>query len=120
MIIGVPREIFPGERRIALVPSVIPNLAKAGFEVRMEAGAGSGAGYADADYAAKGAKVIADRSEVFRSADVLVQVLCYGSDDKAGADDLPLLRRGGVFFGGPSAPGWLRTLSVGGPPGGSA
>jgi len=110
MIIGVPREIFPGERRIALVPSVIPNLAKAGFEVRMEAGAGSGAGYADADYAAKGAKVIADRSEVFRSADVLVQVLCYGSDDKAGADDLPLLRRGQILVGFLRPLGSLDTL----------
>jgi len=110
MIIGVPREIFPGERRIALVPSVIPNLAKAGFEVRMEAGAGSGAGYADADYAAKGAKVIADRSEVFRSADVLVQVLCYGSDDKAGAGDLPLLRRGQILVGFLRPLGSLDTL----------
>ena len=35
MIIGVPREVFPGERRVALAPAVIPNLAKAGFEVRI-------------------------------------------------------------------------------------
>jgi H+-translocating NAD(P) transhydrogenase subunit alpha len=99
MIIGVPREIFPGERRVALAPAVIPNLAKVGFEVRIETGAGSGAGYPDADYAAKGAKIIAERSEVFRSADVVAQVLCYGSDDKAGAGDLPLLRRGQILVG---------------------
>ena len=99
MIIGVPREVFPGERRVALAPAVIPNLAKAGFEVRIEAGAGAGAGYLDADYAAKGAKIIAERSEVFRSADVVAQVLCYGSDDKAGKGDLPLLRRGQILVG---------------------
>ena len=99
MIIGVPKESFPGERRVALVPAVIPNLAKAGFEVVIEAGAGLGAGYPDADYAAKGAKIVAERGEVFKSADVVVQVLCYGSDDKTGAADLPLLRRGQILVG---------------------
>ena len=44
MIIGVPKENFPGERRVSLVPMVIPNLTKAGFEVCIEAGAGVGAG----------------------------------------------------------------------------
>ena len=48
MIVGVPREIFPGERRVALVPAVIPSLAKAGLEVVVEAGAGVEAGYLDA------------------------------------------------------------------------
>ena len=110
MIIGVPREVFPGERRVALAPAVIPNLAKAGFEVRIEAGAGAGAGYLDADYAAKGAKIVAPRSEVFRSADVVAQVLCYGSDDKAGAADLPLLRRGQILVGFLRPLGSLDTL----------
>src|ERR1700682_4560862 len=99
MIIGVPTEKFPGERRVALVPAVIPTLTKAGFEVAVEAGAGSCAGYPDADYASKGAKIIADRAEVFRLADIVVQVLCYGSDDRAGAADLPRLRQGQVLAG---------------------
>src|SRR5713226_9611380 len=99
MIIGVPKESFPGERRVALVPAVIPNLAKAGFEVVVEAGAGAGASYPDSDYTAKGAKIAAERSGVFNSADVIVQVLCYGSDDKAGARDLPQLRRGQILVG---------------------
>ncbi len=50
MVIGVPRETFPGERRVALVPAVIPTLKKAGFEVVVEAGAGVSAGYPDAEY----------------------------------------------------------------------
>ena len=110
MIIGVPREVFPGERRVALAPAVIPNLAKAGFEVHIEAGAGAGAGYLDADYAAKGAKIVAQRSEVFGAADVVAQVLCYGSDDKAGAGDLPLLRRGQILVGFLRPLGSLDTL----------
>ena len=59
MIVGVPRETYPGERRVALVPIVIPNLAKSGIEVVIEAGAGVAAGFPDAEYAAKGAKVLA-------------------------------------------------------------
>src|SRR3989454_6007264 len=99
MIVGVPRETFPGERRVALVPAVIPNLSKAGFEVVMEAGAGAAAGYPDADYTAKGAKIASDRAEVFRAADIVVQILCYGSNDKTGKADVPLFRRGQVLIG---------------------
>ena len=57
MIVGVPRESYPGERRVALVPMVVPSLVKAGFEVVIEAGAGVEAGYPDADYVEKGAKI---------------------------------------------------------------
>src|SRR5215472_2345105 len=99
MIVGVPRESFPGERRVALVPVVVPNLTKAGFEVLVEAGAGVGAGYPDAEYVSKGAKVVASRAEVFRSADIVVQVLCYGSNDKTGKTDVPLYRTGQVLIG---------------------
>ncbi|HUC54155.1 MAG TPA: Re/Si-specific NAD(P)(+) transhydrogenase subunit alpha [Candidatus Cybelea sp.] len=99
MIVGVPRESFPGERRVSLVPAAIPNLTKAGLEVVVEAGAGIGAGYPDADYAAKGAKIVATRAEVFRAADIVVQVLCYGSNDKTGEADVPLFRRGQVLIG---------------------
>jgi len=99
MIVGVPRESFPGERRVSLVPAAIPNLTKAGLEVVVEAGAGIGAGYPDADYAAKGAKIVAARAEVFRAADIVVQVLCYGSNDKTGEADVPLFRRGQVLIG---------------------
>jgi NAD(P) transhydrogenase subunit alpha len=99
MIVGVPRESFPGERRVALVPATIPNLIKAGLEVLVETGAGAAAGYPDADYAAKGAKIAADRAEVFRAADIVVQILCYGSNDKTGKADVPLFRKGQVLIG---------------------
>ena len=99
MIIGVPRESFPGERRVALVPAVIPNLAKAGLEVAIEANAGLEAGYPDADYVAKGAKILPSRAEVFRAADIITQVLCYGSNDRTGKADLPLFHRDQVLVG---------------------
>ena len=90
MIVGVPKESFPGERRVALVPLVVPNLAKAGMEVVIEKGAE--AGYPDAAYAEKGAKILPDRAAVFAQADIVTQVLCYGSNDRTGKADIPLLR----------------------------
>jgi NAD(P) transhydrogenase subunit alpha len=99
MIIGVPRESYPGERRVALVPSVLANLKKAGLDVVVEQSAGLEAGYPDAEYTAKGAKVAADRAEVFRTADIIVQVLCYGSNDKTGKVDVPLYRPGQLLIG---------------------
>lgn len=99
MIVGVPKESYPGERRVALVPAVIPVLAKAGIEVVIETRAGVSAGYSDLAYVEKGGKILADRAAVFAAADIIVQVLCYGSNDETGAADLPLLRRGQSLIG---------------------
>src|SRR6202140_854763 len=98
-MIGVPKESYPGERRVALVPMVVPNLVKAGFEVALEKGAGVEAGYPDALYVEKGAKILPDRAALFANADIVVQVLCYGSNDITGKADLPLMRRGQVLIG---------------------
>jgi NAD(P) transhydrogenase subunit alpha len=114
VIIGVPKENYPGERRVGLVPVVIPTLAKAGMEVVVEAGAGLAAGYPDAQFAEKGAKIAASRAEVFACADVLVQVLCYGSNDRTGDADLPLFKRGQTVMGflrPLGAPGVLQKLA---------
>jgi NAD(P) transhydrogenase subunit alpha len=110
MIIGVPKESFPGERRVALVPSVLANLRKTGFEVVIEAGAGAAAGYPDADYAAKNAKVVSSRAEVFEAADIVAQVLCYGANDRTGQDDLPLMRKGQYLVGFLRSLGNLKTV----------
>jgi NAD(P) transhydrogenase subunit alpha len=99
MTVGVPRESYPGERRVALVPSVVANLKKVGLDVVVEQNAGLEAGYPDAEYTAKGAKVAPDRAEVFRTADIIVQVLCYGSNDKTGKADVPLYRPDQLLIG---------------------
>ncbi len=99
MIVGVPKETYPGELRVALVPAVIPNVTKAGMEVIIETGAGEQAGYPDAAYVEKGAKIVPDRATVFRSADAVLQVLCYGSNDVNGKDDLPLYKSGQALIG---------------------
>lgn len=99
MIVGVPKESYPGERRVALVPGVLASLAKAGLQVMVEAGAGESAGYPDGEYTEKGAKVVTSRAEIFAASDIIVQVLCYGSNDKTGRADLPLLRNGQALVG---------------------
>jgi len=99
VIVGVPKESFPGEQRVALVPLVIPNLAKAGLEVVVEAGAGVAAGFPDESFVEKGAKIVGSRAEVFSKSDIIVQVLCYGSNDRTGKADLPFCRRDQVLIG---------------------
>jgi NAD(P) transhydrogenase subunit alpha len=99
VIVGVPKEIFPGERRVSLVPMVVPNLKKAGMDVIVQAGAGFESGYRDSDYTEKGAAIVPDRASVFAKADVVTQVLACGSNDRNGREDLPLFRRGQVIIG---------------------
>ena len=90
---------MPGERRVALVPASIPALIKAKSEVIVEAGAGTAAGYPDAAYTEKGAKLVPTRAEVFGAADIVIQVLCHGANDRTGREDLPLMRSGQVLIG---------------------
>jgi NAD(P) transhydrogenase subunit alpha len=78
---------------------VVPSLIKAGFEIHVEAGAGVEAGYPDAAYIEKGAKIAPDRAAVFAAADIVVQILCYGSNEITGQADIPLLRKGQVLVG---------------------
>lgn len=99
MIVGIPKESYPGERRVALVPKVLPSLIKAGFEVIIEAGAGLEAGYTDTQYVEQGAKVVPDRAAVFGNAQIVVQVLCPGANDLTGKGDLALLRKEQVLIG---------------------
>ncbi len=106
MIIGVPKESFPGEQRVALVPAVLPGLTQAGCEVLVEAGAGAAAFYPDAAYVEKGARIAASRREVFAASDVVLQVLAHGANDRTGRADLGLLRPDQVLIG------FLRPLGV--------
>ncbi|MHC4236571.1 MAG: NAD(P) transhydrogenase subunit alpha, partial [Planctomycetota bacterium] len=80
-------------------PDVVPSLAKKGLEVLIEAGAGFQAGFTDAVYEAKEARIGADRSEVFSAAAVLLQVRSLGANPEAGQADLELLRKDQTVVG---------------------
>ena len=99
MVVGIPAETFPGERRVATVPGVLPALTKAGLDVLVEPGAGAPAGFPDADYVEKGASVATDRAHLFATADVVLQVRALGANPDAGRADLELIRPGQVVIG---------------------
>ena len=99
MIVGVSRESCPGERRVALTPGVLPSLTKAGFEIVLESGAGESAGFADRAYTDKGGRIVGSRDEVFKAADVILQVRAHGSNPATGTADLAGMRRGQVVIG---------------------
>ncbi|NOY30664.1 MAG: NAD(P)(+) transhydrogenase (Re/Si-specific) subunit alpha, partial [Planctomycetes bacterium] len=99
MNIAVVKETYPGERRVALVPAVFPALAKAGWNVLLESGAGESAGFADADYQSAGATIVQNRGAAFGQADVVLQVRCLGANPEAGRADLELLKPGQVVIG---------------------
>ena len=80
MIVGVTTESAPGEQRVALVPSVIPSLAKAGVDVLVQSGAGVAAGFPDDAYTEQGALIAANRDEVIGAADVIARVRAPGAD----------------------------------------
>ena len=91
MIVGVLRESFPGERRVALIPALLPALIKARAEVLVEFGAGADAGFPDAEYEAKGARMAA-RPEVLSRADVILMVRTPGANPAGGTQDISALK----------------------------
>jgi NAD(P) transhydrogenase subunit alpha len=98
MKVGVLKETFPGERRVALVPGAVPQLTKAGLEVLIEAGAGLAAGFPDARYSERGAQVVGERAAAL-AADIIVQVRSLGANPEQGRADLPHLKAGQVVIG---------------------
>ena len=99
MIIGVPKEICPGEQRVALTPAnVSALLKKQGVEIIIERGAGDIAGYPDSAFEAAGAKLV-DRDEIFASAQVVLQVQTPGSNTRNGSEDLDKLKQGQIVIG---------------------
>jgi H+-translocating NAD(P) transhydrogenase subunit alpha len=95
---GVPRESFPGERRVAITPRHCETLAKSAIHVVVEPAAGVEAGFPDAEYTARGA-LLANRDEVFQSSDIIAQVRCLGANPEAGRADLARLKPAQVLIG---------------------
>ena len=79
MRVGIPREIFPGETRVAVIPAGVAGLAKAGLQVAIESGAGAAAGFPDAAYQEQGAELV-DRAALFSQADILLTVRAASLD----------------------------------------
>jgi len=92
MLIGVPKETWPGERRAALVPQGVKKLISAGFEVSVESELGVPSGFTDDAYAEAGAKVVTDRAALLQNSDMVLRVR------KPAADEVGQLKAGGVHI----------------------
>ena len=115
MIAGVITETLAGERRVALVPSVVPALAKIGVSVLVQQGAGAAAGFTDAAFAEKGAEIVPSASDVVAKADLLLRVRMSPEGTEAGRQDLALLRPGLAviaFLDPLNEPGLARSLAA--------
>ena len=99
MKVGVCKETFPGERRVATIPDTVAGLIKLGLSVVIETGAGIEAGFPDSKYKEKGADIAANRAEVFSLADIVIQVRCYGANTDAGRADLELMKPEQIIIG---------------------
>ena len=98
MIVAVPKETYLGERRVALIPTAVPSLTKAGLEVVIEAGAGEGAKFSDTAFEARGARIETEHLRLLSQADVVVMVRGPGFHREFPARDLDALREGATII----------------------
>ena len=93
LMIGIPREIAAGEKRVATVPDVVEKLIKLGFKVAVESGAGDAANCSDDTYRAAGAETIDGAAKLWASSDIVFKV-CVPTMEEVG-----LMREGGILIG---------------------
>ncbi len=99
MLIGVPREIASGERRVALVPEVVQSLTRAGHQVVIERGAGLRAGFTDEAYRDVGCDLADTPEEVYRTAALVMKVQRPTTDGGAGRSEVDMMTPGSALIG---------------------
>jgi len=92
LTIGVPREVFPGEKRVATVPDVVEKLIKLGFKVAVESGAGDAANFSNDVYRSAGAEIVEGAANLWATSDIVLKV--RGPN----AEEVGLLREGGTLI----------------------
>ncbi|MGY2490899.1 Re/Si-specific NAD(P)(+) transhydrogenase subunit alpha [Cupriavidus sp. CP313] len=98
MTIGVPREVHPGERRVAATPDSVRELLKLGYQVVVETGAGQEASFSDADYSAAGAAIV-DAASLWASVDVVIKVRPPQVHPSLGVEEAALLKKHATLIG---------------------
>src|ERR1041384_2905635 len=113
MKIGIPKEIRPGERRVAATPDTVSRLIKLGFEVQVESRAGAGASFSDADYAAQGASIASGARELWQQSQLVLKVQPPEQNLELGMHEAELLAEGGILvsFVWPAKKDALRSMA---------
>jgi len=106
LTLGIPKEIMPGERRVAAIPDTVKKMVADGGRVLIESGAGEGSFFSDDDYTAAGADTPSDVEEVFRQSDVMLKVKEPSFNESKGKHEIDMMREGQhlVTFLHPAAP----------------
>jgi NAD(P) transhydrogenase subunit alpha len=99
MIVGVPKESYPAERRVALIPGFVERVEKLGLDVIVQKDAGDAAGFADHLYVEQGARIVSNRRELYGSSDIILQVRAAAANPARGAADIRLMKTGSVLIG---------------------
>ncbi len=94
MIIAIPKEITPGEQRVAATPDSVRRLIKKGFEIHVESGAGLGATFKDSDYEEVGAKIIADAESLYGGAALVMKIMAPIHNAQLGKNEIELMKAG--------------------------
>jgi len=106
MVIAVPKEIMPGERRVAVTPANVRPYLDLGFQVYVESGAGAGVYASDEEYSLAGAKIIGNTAELFKNADIILKVKQPMFNKDVGEHEISMMKPGStlVTFLHPAAP----------------
>lgn len=98
MKVGIPKEIHPGERRVAATVETVQRLKKQGFEVMVEAGAGVEANVSDAAYTEAGAELVTDPMKVWTETDIVLKVREPEMHPATGKHEADMLKEGGTLI----------------------
>jgi len=99
MILGVPKEITEGEKRVAIVPETVSKLKKIGHTVRIEKGAGESSGFPDSLYEKEGAEIVSDVAGLYSSADVILKVDRPSMHPATKKSELAMMKKDAIFIG---------------------
>lgn len=94
IVLGIPRELTPGERRVGATPSTCATYVKWGIRVLVEASAGEGAFFTDDDYRAAGAEIVADVETLFSQANVVLKVKEPQPNAAKGKHEIEMMQKG--------------------------
>ncbi len=97
--IGIPKEIHPGEKRVAATPQTIIRLKKLGFEVQVESHAGHGINCIDGEYREAGAEIVETAKELWATSDVILKVRPPEQNTDLGVHEADLMKEGGWLIG---------------------
>ncbi|MEH6552034.1 MAG: Re/Si-specific NAD(P)(+) transhydrogenase subunit alpha [Pseudomonadales bacterium] len=92
MLIAVPREQYPGENRVPMIPDSVKKLIRAGATIHIETGMGNGAGFSDEQYSEVGATIVSDRAALLTEADLVLRLR------KPAIEEVDLLKSGSVHI----------------------